>query len=175
MRDATKEKHEAEDEKDEDAVLNSAVSVKKEVENMPKAVSNVQRSKTPEAMVIVLEDSPPLGTKRSVLAAGLLKQKAIEEEPVDIAILSSEATAGRIEPEEQSASKRIKLQTDVPVGGGLEDAVLARLEEEDELLQLELANAQRISELLRQSAEKKSRIAALKSAQRATLSGSRPH
>lgn len=130
----------------------------------------VERLTTPKPQpeIIVLDDTPPRASKRSAAKAAGTTAPTIKSEPLELG-----ATAMATPTIEQAASeggptKKIKLEPGADIPKEEDDPQLLRLKKEEEQLEEELLQAQRIAELIRRLNDRTAKIAEIEARRTAT-------
>lgn len=111
------------------------------------------------------DDSASVPTSQGAIRAA---QTTIKSEPSESAPKFQNVPRKRNQDKDQSATRRVRLDSEVILPSIETDAELLRLKEEVEMKDEELAAAQRVAELIRERNETKAKIAALEARSSAT-------
>lgn len=117
--------------------------------------------------VVDLTNSPPPARKRSSANSTVRKQATIKPEPEDLGTVNFKRPAlNENSMAESHEGKKIKLEPKAASPIAFDDPDLAALEDEIKREEEELAITQRAAQLMRQTNEKKAKLAALQQAKR---------
>jgi hypothetical protein len=138
------------------------------IKEKPVETLALPKVKKPQPEIIILDDTPPRGSKRT--AANISTSAALisKAEPVDLENVPAAAWSNTLSGSEGGISKKAKLEQGTESRECDENKELLRLKEEDERQEEELQVIQRMAEMLRQRNERKARIAALEARASAT-------